>query len=236
MGVGRGCQAAECAAVRETGLTRAKALRAFQVGKARTSHEGPWSWMRRSPVASAQLSRPACHLTKALGFRRDVEVLVEAGVRLADLGVAVLDQQPVPLGALAAGEVEADDDASIREPVSAEHVAHRPQGHKGIEVLGGDLEPGGPPLAERHADLEEVVTRGRELVLGPRPSDLGADSTMASRSSCFSRCASRVRESPGAPARISLKLPQPRYRLRMISGVQRSAKISAPRAMGQYWP
>jgi hypothetical protein len=33
-----------------------------------------------------------------------------------------------------------------------------------------------------------------------------------------------------------VKLPQPRYRLRMISGVQRSAKISAPRAMGQYWP
>jgi hypothetical protein len=24
--------------------------------------------------------------------------------------------------------------------------------------------------------------------------------------------------------------------LRMITGVQRSAKISAPRAMGQYWP
>jgi hypothetical protein len=24
--------------------------------------------------------------------------------------------------------------------------------------------------------------------------------------------------------------------LRMISGVQRSAKISAPRAIGQYWP
>ncbi len=43
----------------------AKALRAFQVGKARTSHEGPWSWMRRSRVASAQLSWPACHLTKA---------------------------------------------------------------------------------------------------------------------------------------------------------------------------
>jgi hypothetical protein len=30
--------------------------------------------------------------------------------------------------------------------------------------------------------------------------------------------------------------PQPRCRLRTISGVQRSAKISAPRAMGQYWP
>src|SRR5262245_56606929 len=59
---------------------------------------------------------------------------------------------------------------------------------------------------------------------------------MPSRSSCLSRCESSVRESPGAPSRISLKLPQPRYRLRMISGVQRSAKISAPRAMGQYCP
>ena len=55
----------ELAAVRETGLMWAKALRAFQVGKARTSHEGPWSWMRRSRVASAQVSWPACHLTKA---------------------------------------------------------------------------------------------------------------------------------------------------------------------------
>jgi hypothetical protein len=29
---------------------------------------------------------------EGLGFRRDVEVLVEAGVLLADLGVCVLDQ------------------------------------------------------------------------------------------------------------------------------------------------
>jgi hypothetical protein len=70
----------------------------------------------------------------------------------------VLDQQPEPLGALAAGEIEADDDALIREPVSAERVAHRPQSHEGVEVLGGDLEPGGTPLAERPANLEEVVT------------------------------------------------------------------------------
>jgi hypothetical protein len=31
-------------------------------------------------------------LGEGFGFRRDVEVLVEAGVRLADLGVPVLDQ------------------------------------------------------------------------------------------------------------------------------------------------
>jgi hypothetical protein len=35
-------------------------------------------------------------------------------------------------------EVEADDDASIREPISAERLAHRPQRHKGVEVLRGD--------------------------------------------------------------------------------------------------
>ena len=52
-------------------------------------------------------------------FRRDVEVLVEAGIRLADLGVSELDEQPIALTARAAGEVEADDDASIRQASQA---------------------------------------------------------------------------------------------------------------------
>src|SRR5690606_32441005 len=102
-----------------------------------------------------------------------VEVLVEAGVRLADLGFSELDEQPVALAARAAGEVEADDDASIREPVSAERVAHRPQGHEGVEVLGGDLEPTRTPLAERLADPEGFVARGRELVVVPASAGLG---------------------------------------------------------------
>src|SRR5262245_53221365 len=117
---------------------------------------------------------------EGFGFRRDVEILVEAGVRLADLGVSELDQQPIALAARAAGptfargasvakEVEADDDASIREPVSAERVAHRPQRNKGVEVLGGDLEPTRTPLAERLADSEKVMTRRRELVVVSAP-------------------------------------------------------------------
>ena len=36
-------------------------------------------------------------------------------------------------------------------------------------MLGGDLEPAGTPLAERAANLEEVVTCGRELVVAPVP-------------------------------------------------------------------
>ena len=131
---------------------------------------------------------------EGFGFRRDVEVLVEAGVRLADLGVSELDEQPIALTVLAGGptfarcastfakasvdksadkEVEADDDASIRKPVPAQRVAHRPQGYKGVEVLGGDLQPARTPLAERLADLEEIVARRRELVVVPVPVEFG---------------------------------------------------------------
>src|SRR5262245_57524814 len=47
------------------GLMWANMLRAFQVGKALTSDGWPSSWMRSSRVAWAQVSWPACHLTKA---------------------------------------------------------------------------------------------------------------------------------------------------------------------------
>jgi len=112
-------------------------------------------------------------LDEGFGFSRDVEVLVEAGVLLADLGVSVLDQQPVALVALPAGEVEADDDPPVRKSVSLKCVAHRPKRNEGVEVLGGDLEPGGTPLAEQLADLEQVVTCCRELVSASASAGLG---------------------------------------------------------------
>src|SRR6185503_17183518 len=73
---------------------------------------------------------------EGFGFGSDVEVLVEAWVRFADLDVSKLDEQPIAFAVRAAGEVEADNDASIWKPVSAERVAHGPQSHKGVEVLG----------------------------------------------------------------------------------------------------
>ena len=96
---------------------------------------------------------------EGFGFRSDVKVFIESGIRLADLGVSKFDDQPIPLAARAAGEVKADDDASIREPVPAQRIAHGPQGHERVEILGSDFEPTGTPLAERHADREEAVTR-----------------------------------------------------------------------------
>src|SRR5215831_11577767 len=103
-------------------------------------------------------------LDEGFRVRGDVQVFVETGVGLADLGLAVLDQQPVPLVRPEAREVEPDDDALVREPVPAERDTHRPQRHERIEVLRGDLEPAGAPLAERLADLEQIVARARELV------------------------------------------------------------------------
>src|SRR5262245_285105 len=59
---------------------------------------------------------------------------------------------------------------------------------------------------------------------------------MPARSRSRRRWLRSVREIPGAPARISLNVSQPSSRLRTITGVQRLAKISAPRTIGQYWP
>ncbi len=55
---------------------------------------------------------------EGFGVCGDVQVLVQARVGLADLGVAELDQQPVALGRPTPGEVELNDDVSIREPIS----------------------------------------------------------------------------------------------------------------------
>jgi hypothetical protein len=148
-------------------------LRAFQVGKALTSHAGPSSRIRPSRMALGPGDLAGVPFDEGPGLRRDAKVVVEPGGRLADLGVSELDEQPRALTARAAGEVEADDDASIREPVSAERVAHRPQGHEGVEVLGGELEPARTPLAERPADREELVACGREPVVVPAPAALG---------------------------------------------------------------
>ena len=70
----------------------ANMLRAFQVGNALTSDGGPSSWMRPSRVAWGPGELAGVPFDEGFGFRRDVEVLVEAGVRLANLGVSELDE------------------------------------------------------------------------------------------------------------------------------------------------
>src|SRR6266542_1706290 len=97
----------------------------------------------------------------------------QLGICLANLGLAVLEQQPVPLARPEAGEIQPDDHALVRESVTTERVAHRPQRHERIEVLGDDLEPTSSPLAEGLADLEQIIARRRELVSVTAPLRLG---------------------------------------------------------------
>ena len=52
-------------------------------------------------------------LDERLGVGRDEEVFVQPRIRLADLGLAVFEQQPVPLMGPEAGEVQPNDDALV---------------------------------------------------------------------------------------------------------------------------
>jgi hypothetical protein len=67
----------------------------------------------------------------------------------------------------------------------------------------------------------------------PCPSGLGRIWITPARSSSCSRRVSSARESPGAPAAISLKVWQPNRMVRTMIGVHRSARTSEPRAIGQ---
>ena len=102
------------------------ALRAFQVGKARTS----WKAGRGVNTAVSTSLGPAelagVPLDEGFGFMMN-RSSSKPGLLLADLGVAALDDQPVPLAADATGEVETDDDAPPGEAPRriALHIDHR---------------------------------------------------------------------------------------------------------------
>ncbi|HJU50947.1 MAG TPA: hypothetical protein VJ815_01310 [Acidimicrobiia bacterium] len=57
-------------------------------------------------------------LDKGFGFSSDVKVFIQPGIGLANLGVAGLDQQPVPLTREVTSEIELNNDPAVRQPVS----------------------------------------------------------------------------------------------------------------------
>ncbi len=83
----------------------ANMLRPYQLGKAPTSHKGPWSCIRASRVASAQESLAIVPLHERLGVGRDVKIFVQTGIRLTDLGLSVLEQLPVSRVGPETGEI-----------------------------------------------------------------------------------------------------------------------------------
>lgn len=70
----------------------------------------------------------------------------------------------------------------------------------------------------------------------PRPLALGVLTTTPASSSERRRWVSNERDIPGTPREISVNVRQPSSRFRITRKVQRSARISAAREIGQYWP
>ena len=206
---------------------------------------------RGSPPPASRPSRTACanvmapvH-TRAMAARvgGDHEVDVEPGILQADVRSAALEDQPArpegPAPRRERAKVEADDDASVGQPVEGDAPPHVPHEQRQVEVVGVEL-GGGPPLTpfpEPLQDLAELL--GRRASAGtpvPGRGRAGWLWTTPASSSSRSRWASSVREIRGMPCRISLNRRAPASSSRRISGVQRSAKVSHAIAIGQNWP
>ncbi len=115
---------------------------------------------------------PGVPFDEGFGFHRDVEVPASRPGYVLQISVSSqLDDEPIAFTARAADEVEADDDASIREPGLRGARWTSTTGPRMGRGSRGDLEPTRTPLAERLA--EEFVATGRELVVVPAPAGLG---------------------------------------------------------------
>ena len=148
-------------------------------------------------------------LHERLGVGGDVKIFVQTGIRLTDLGLAVLEQLPVSRVGPETGEIQPDDPAPVRNSVPAESVTHRPQRHEGIGVLRGDLEPPSSLLAEGLEDLEQIVAPARELVTVTAPLSLRRRLDNAEAFELLEPLREERTESPGAPSR-RYRLCQPR--------------------------
>ena len=127
---------------------------------------------------------------------------------------------------------------------------------RGGRAAGGSRSPGTCPTAPctgrgaprrsrpsrrpRTPSASQTARRSSHASVGsytqPRGCGFGRRRTIPCCSSWRSRSESSARGIPGAPVASSPNVRQPSSRLRTMIGVQRVAKISAPRATGQYWP
>ena len=131
-------------------------------------------------------------------------------------------------------ELESDDHPALRQRVDVDHPMEEPHLHGRIEILVAS----GPPSAVPNCPGRP--RRGGRFAAGvgysvPRLSGLRRPSITPSCSSDLNRCASRLCEMSGRPRRSSPNRWLPSSSSRRISGVQRSAKTSAPLAIGQTW-
>ena len=94
------------------------------------------------------------------------QMFITAGVLLADLGVAPLDEQPVATARpRQGGVVEADKDPALRQPLTIQEEGRpHPQHDAGVGLLGGQVGPLRAPVLERLHHLRQLPTRFGGLI------------------------------------------------------------------------
>ena len=138
----------------------------FHVARDLASRRGPVTVIRPSRCAADHDSAPPVPLDERDGLGFDTQVGVPARVGVADLGVAVSDEQPVvPVAGWFVGEGEGDQDPPRRELRSVELcLTSGPRGEARIGMGGRDLDPSLAPLAHGIDDHEQIGARLGELV------------------------------------------------------------------------
>ena len=210
----------------------------FQVGKAWRRARGPVTVIPPERSAAVQPSRPMCQRAKAIG---------------SSMPTTRSSPKPGSKRHSSTSRSSASSHSRTRRPwrVNSNRTTTRRSGsrsrRRNVCIQDHSTTSGSawsPVISVQRSAQPPIDSstpaRSRPAGVGsytdPRPFGLARISSTPARSSSRSRRASRARDSPGAPAAISLKVRQPSSRFRRMIGVQRSARISEPRAFGQNWP
>ena len=104
----------------------------------------------------------------------DDKIVTEAGIEGADLTAVIVDQQPVPLLAALVHEIKADDRATLRQELTSQGVADRPEDDGRIRMVFSDVDPLFSPLRDGTDDVIQLppclgglVERSSTTILGP---------------------------------------------------------------------
>jgi hypothetical protein len=171
-------------------------------------------------------------------FSVDRDSWLAARVGVADLGGAVLDEQPEALVARSLIVEDERDDQPVGGQRGAVELdlAPGPEGEPGVGMYGADLDPTLTPLRQRRDDRGEVAAGVGEQIAMTSAVGFGTTLITPARSSSSRRVTSIDRDIWGTPRAMEVNVSAPNMRLRISNGVQRDARISDARASGQYWP
>ncbi len=210
----------------------------FHVGRARRRSRGPSTWMAPERNAAAQSTSPRCQRANVSGSLTATRM---SSPKPGSKRQTSPSRRSMSSQCLSRRPRWSNSKRTTTRP-SGRRSRRRNERHHAHRTVSGSACSIARSV-HRSAQSPRVCStpqRSRPAGVGsysdPRPPGLGRISMRPARWISCNRRVSNARDRPGAPGAISLKVRQPRRRLRKMMGVQRSATISDPRAIGQYWP